>query len=123
MNVPQTTAITHPRSGGNSLVESSLEVPADAGRYRDALTTVLLRIPAGYEHRIACGRGWYPLIARLHKTLCDIDIDYVVYGVSNREGTLAYDAECQSDEPVVRKSFSEALAASQEQSRTVCDVV
>lgn len=121
MNVPRTHTIGHRPQGERDHCNTSLNVPDDAGRYRDALIMVLLRIPPGYGQRIACGPGWYPLIAKLHKRLCSIDIEYVVYRVASSGDALEYDAECQSDDPAVQSLFYSAVAEVREQSRTVSE--
>lgn len=121
MNVQLTPTVGHSPQGECDHRNTTLNVPDDAGRYRDALTLVLLRIPPGYGQRIACGPGWYPLISKLHKRLCSIDIDYAVYGVGSSGEALEYEAECQSDDPTVQASFYSALAEAREQSRTVSE--
>jgi hypothetical protein len=97
-----------------------LSIPTDAGRYRDALTTVLLRIPEGYEKRIACVPGWYPIIAQLHKALCSVDVHYMVYSVRKCGNRLHYEAECQSDDLAVQTSFYRVVARAQERSLEIC---
>lgn len=123
MNVHPTHTVGHKPQGERDHCHTWLNVPDDAGRYRDALTLVLLRIPSGYGQRIACGPGWYPLISKLHKRLCGIDIDYAVYGVASSGEALEYDAECQSDDPTVQNSFYSAVAEAREQSRTISELV
>lgn len=58
-----------------------------------ALAAVLARIPPGdYEHQIACGPGWHPLIARLDATLAELDPGYEVHGVGSLHGSLRFHA-------------------------------
>lgn len=97
-----------------------LDIPEDAGRYRDALTTILLRIPAGLAQSITCGAGWYPLIARLHLRLCDLDIDYEVHQVTERTGTLQYAAQPSTQDRAVRAQFFALLNEAKRHSAGVC---
>ena len=103
----------------NPLTET-LIVPSDAGRYRDALTTVLLRIPTGYRKEISCGPGWYHVVAQLHKELCSIDVHYAVYSVGQCGNRLHYDAESQAQDPLVQRDFRDTITRAQQQSLGIC---
>jgi len=118
--VPATNRFVGPEAADELAPTEALSVPTDAGRYRDALTTVLLRIPTGYDRRIACGPGWYQLVAQLHKALCSIDVHYTVYSVRKCGNRLQYEAESQSEDPAVQRSFQEAVTHAQRRSSEIC---
>ena len=113
----------HPLQGAAAEIPSAehLDVPADAGKYRDALTTVLLRIPDSWSRTISCGAGWYPLIAKLHVKLCDVDIDYEVHQIKEKYGTLRYYAEPQTDDTIIQERFSSLIGEAETQSARVCE--
>ena len=69
---------------------NSLQVPADAGEYTDAITRLLPRIPDGWGRWISCGAGWYPIITVLDAALAELDPDYEVQQVKEKYGTLRY---------------------------------
>lgn len=98
-----------------------LAIPEDAGEYRDALTLMLLRIPDGWTRAISCGAGWYPLIAKLHVALCDVDVDYEILQVKEKYGTLRYYAETDTENAEVRKRFDALIAAAELRSAEVCE--
>jgi hypothetical protein len=97
-----------------------LTIPEDAGRYRDALTMILLRIPTGWDQAITCGAGWYPLIARLHSRLCDLDVDYEVHQVTETTGALRYAAQPSAQDRKVRAQFFALLDEAKRHSAGVC---
>lgn len=99
-----------------------LDLPTDAGKYRDALTTVLLRIPAGWSKSISCGPGWYPLIASLHLELCALDIDYEVRQVGQKFGSLRYRAQPQTHDVHVHKVFMDLLDQAETASVHICEL-
>lgn len=110
-------------SGTVSNIENeALRLPADAGKYRDALTTVLLRIPAGWSKSISCGPGWYPLIARVHLELCALDIDYEVFQVRQKYGSLRYRAQPQIDDIRIHKMFVDVLSQAESASVHICEL-
>lgn len=98
-----------------------LAIPEDAGKYRDALTFILLRIPDGWNRSISCGAGWYPLIAKLHVALCDVDIDYQILQVKEKYGTLRYYAETDTENAQVQERFDALIAAAELRSAEVCE--
>lgn len=104
------------------LGNEALDLPADAGRYRDALTTVLLRIPAGWSKAISCGPGWYPLIASVHVKLCALDVDYEVSQVKQKFGTLRYRAQPQTDDVRVQQMFMDVLDQAESASVSICEL-
>lgn len=97
-----------------------LDIPDDAGRYRDALTLILLRIPEGWNQSITCGAGWYPLIAKLHLRLCEVDVDHNVYEVTEKSGTLQYIAYPSTQDRAVRAQFDALLSAAKCRSAEIC---
>lgn len=102
--------------------DDALSIPADAGKYRDALTTVLLRIPSGWRKSISCGPGWYPLIAHVHLELCALDIDYQVSQVKQKFGSLRYCAQPHTDDVQVHKMFIALLDQAESASVHVCEL-
>lgn len=105
-----------------SVEDDVLSIPADAGKYRDALTTVLLRIPSGWSKSISCGPGWYPLIAQVHLELCALDIDYEVSQVEQKFGSLRYRAQPQTDDIRVHKMFVALLDQAENASVHICEL-
>ncbi len=98
-----------------------LDVPEDAGKYRDALVTILLRVPAGWNRSIMCGPGWYRLIAELHAQLCEIDVDYEVLQVKEKFGKLRYNARSEVDDTEVQLRFDTAMYDAEALSATICE--
>lgn len=104
-----------------TITSAHLQIPDDAGHYRDALATILLRIPANWERTISCGMGWYPLIAQLHLKLCDLDIDHEVLQVKEKFGTLRYNAQPLAAEDDVQDHFHALIDEAEAQSAKVCE--
>lgn len=105
----------------HGIADDALNIPEDAGKYRDALTTVLLRIPSGWSRSISCGPGWYPLIAQVHLGLCALDIDYEVSQVKQRFGSLRYGAQPQTDDVHVHKMFTALVDQAESASMHICE--
>ena len=120
MDVDDTWAGCQASGSNDTHLSPVLNVPSDAGKYRDALATVLLRMPTGPDNEIACGPGWYKLVAELHKELCSIDVHYVVHTVRRCGNRLHYEAESQSEDPAVQRMFHDAVARARERSANVC---
>lgn len=108
-------------AGGTSDSEY-LDIPDDAGRYRDALTTVLLRIPDGWSRSISCGPGWYPMIAELHLKLSRIDVDYDVLQVKEKYGTLRYYARTHTDDSMILDIFDALIEEAESRSVQICEL-
>lgn len=96
-----------------------LDVPEDAGRYRDSLVMILQRIPDWRPRFLSCGPGWYPLIARLHADLADLDIDYEVHQVKEKYGALRYYAWTEDSDMQVL--FAERVAVAEARSVEICE--
>jgi hypothetical protein len=106
--------------GTDEVLQSNrINVPDDAGTYRDALTTVLLRIPEGWNQTISCGPGWYPLIAQLHVKLCEMDVDYDVLQVKEKFGRLRFHA--RSNNGLVQYQFEAAIDDAEARSAEICE--
>lgn len=85
-------------SGLNSEVtRDKLHVPDDAGQYRDALVSIMRRIPDGWGRWISCDAGWYPIITELDRRLAAVDPGYELHQVKEKFGCLRY-YFCASDE-------------------------
>lgn len=69
---------------------NALRVPDEAGEYEAALRSLLERIPDGWGRWIGCGRGWYPILARLEERLNQLDPDYRVHQIKEKFGTLRF---------------------------------
>lgn len=98
-----------------------LDIPKDAGKYRDALAIVLLRIPDGWSRSILCGPGWYPLIAELHLNLSRVDIDYDVLQVKEKYGTLRYYARTHADDSIILDDFDALIEEAESRSALICE--
>lgn len=99
-----------------------LDIPEDAGKYRDALTTVLLRIPDGWSRSISCGPGWYPMIAELHLKLSRVDVDYDVLQVKEKYGTLRYYAHTHTDDSIILDDFDALIEEAENRSAQICEL-
>jgi hypothetical protein len=101
-------------------VLDTLHVPEDAGPHRDALVSILMRIPEGWGRWISCDAGWYPLISRLHADLQAVDPEYVVHQVKEKFGTLRFYAH--TDRGDVREQIEALVAAAEQQSTEACEL-
>jgi hypothetical protein len=70
---------------------------------------------------ISCGPGWYPLIATLHKELCELDVHHEVHQVKEKYGTLRYYAESQSEDAAIGKQFDALIAEAETRSSITCE--
>jgi hypothetical protein len=75
-----------------------LNVPDDAGVYRDRLAALLRRIPEGWGRRISCGAGWYPIICDLADAVSALDPDFALHQVKEKFGTLRFYAAIEDRE-------------------------
>lgn len=98
-----------------------VHVPADAGRYRDSLLTILLRMPHGWTREISCGPGWYPLVAQVNLKLCELDVDHEVLQVKEKFGTLRYYAESYTDDELKYRNFCAVTSDAERLSTTICE--
>lgn len=98
-----------------------VHVPADAGRYRDSLLTVLLRMPHGWIREISCGPGWYPLVAQVNLKLCELDVHHQVLQVKEKFGTLRYYAESHTDDELKYRDFCAVTSDAERLSTTICE--
>jgi hypothetical protein len=99
-----------------------MEIPADAGPYREALIEVLSRIPPHWGRWIDCDAGWFHLIQELHEHLVDLDPNYVVHQVKEKYGALRFEAGSSSTDPAVQERFSALLDVAERFSKTVCEL-
>lgn len=99
----------------------SLHVPDDAGRYHDALVSILEHIPERWGRWISCDAGWYPLITQLHAELCTLDPKYVVHQVKEKFGALRFYAESHTSDDGVRDQFYAHIAAAEQHSARTCE--
>jgi len=120
MDVNDTSAGCQASGSNGTPLSPVLNVPSDAGKYRDALVTVLLRMPTGCDNEIACGPGWYKLLAELHKELCSIDVHYIVHNVRRCGNRLLYEAESRSEDQEVQRSFHDAVTRAVHLSSKIC---
>ena len=100
---------------------AGMEVPENAGPYRNTLVAILRRIPPHWGRSIACGPGWFPLIARLHADLLDLDPNYVVLQVKEKFAGLRYYAGTSSDDQLLQERFSVLLDNAERLSKTICE--
>lgn len=97
-----------------------LHVPDDAGRYRDALVAVMLRIPERWGHWISCSKGWYPLITQLDAQLAELDPDYELHQVKEKFGVLRYYAHSQRQG--VSDRFNQLIRDAERSSAVICEL-
>jgi hypothetical protein len=100
-------------------VLNSLHIPDDAGNYRDALVSIMVRIPDRWGRWVSCRKGWYPLIAELDARLAELDPDYEVHQVKEKFGTLEY--YCHTDRYSVRDEFNRLIQEAGKSSATICE--
>jgi hypothetical protein len=98
-----------------------MDVPADAGQYRNTLIAILSRIPPHWGRSIRCDAGWFPLIARLHHDLFELDPNYVVLQVKEKFAGLRFYAAPSSDDPLLHERFSVLLDNAERLSKTICE--
>ncbi len=91
---------------------AGMEVPENAGRYRSTLVAILRRIPPHWGRSIACGPGWFPLIARLHTDLLELDPNYVVLQIKEKFAGLRYYAGTSTDDRLLQEIKMEETKAS-----------
>lgn len=101
---------------------AGMEIPTDAGQYRDALIEVLSRIPPHWGRWIDCEAGWFHLIGELHEHLVDLDPNYVVHQVKEKYGALRFEAGSSSADSTVQERFSALLDVAERFSKTVCEL-
>lgn len=99
-----------------------LDVPENAGRYRTTLVAILRRIPPHWGRTISCGPGWFPLIARLHADLLEVDPNYVVLQVKEKFAGLRYYAGISTDDRLIQERFSVLLDNAERLSKTICEL-
>jgi hypothetical protein len=92
-----------------------LHVPEDAGQHRDALVTMLLRIPDNWGRWISCDAGWYPIIVELDRQLAAIDPNYELRQVKEKFGGLRY--YFRASDP----KFGKAMRALVDEAETHCE--
>jgi hypothetical protein len=100
-------------------VLNSLHIPEDAGKYRDALVSIMVRIPDRWGRWISCRKGWYPLIIELDARLVELDSEYEVHQVKEKFGTLEY--YCHTDKYGVRDEFNRLIQEAGKVSATICE--
>lgn len=97
-----------------------LNVPDEAGEYRDALIRILSRISKGWGRWISCSAGWYPIICELDADLAELDGAYVLHQVKEKFGGLRYHAYSERyrgrDTP-----FHDLIKAAVERSQRTCE--
>lgn len=101
---------------------AGMEVPENAGQYRNTLVAILRRIPPHWGRSIACESGWFPLIARLHADLLELDPNYVVLQVKEKFAGLRYYAGISSVDPLIQQRFSVLLDNAERLSKTICEL-
>lgn len=90
----------------------------DAGEYSEPLTEVLQRIPNIWGRWIGCGKGWYPIIARLHEDLSRIDPGYEVHQVKEKFGGLRFYARFSPD---AFRRCEDLIRAAEQESEHTCE--
>lgn len=74
-------------------MREALHLPADAGVWAPELERMLRRIPDGWGRWISCGRGWYPILARLEQQISALAPDWELHQVKEKYGTLRFYAQ------------------------------
>lgn len=77
--------------------------PDDAGVWAEDLADILGRIPDGWGRSIACGPGWYPILAHLNERIRRLAPHYEVHQVKEKYGTLRFyygDYGCRLIDPM-----------------------
>lgn len=86
--------------------------------YPPAIERLRSRVRLGWWNRIAVGRGWWPLLARLEEQLAYLDPNFALTRVAAHDGALLFDAVPEHESVAFDDAVWEAMLAA---SRT-CEV-
>lgn len=105
-------------------IRDALHVPDDAGEYEDALREMLLRIPDGWGRWISCGKGWYPILADLHRELILICPGYELHQVKEKFGGLRFYWSPGTDElsDAEEAAARELVSAAEQRAAETCEM-
>ena len=73
----------------------------------------------GFDPKMKCGKGWYPLILSLHKELYNLDSEYKILEIKEKFGGLRFNFESSSNKA---RKMSDIARFYEGQSFTVCEV-
>ena len=67
-----------------------VNLPDDAGEYREDLLDILDRVPIGWGKWISCDKGWYKLLVDTNRKMKMMWPQYEIHQVKEKYGTLRF---------------------------------